>query len=55
MTLHPDTKLTALVLSLVVLLTNVALAYFNITGTLTCSLAAAAPQMQAAAAGAIGK
>lgn len=55
MSLHPDTKLTAAVLALVVVLVNVALAYFNITGTLTCELTNAAPQLQAAAAAAVGK
>ena len=55
MNMHPDTKLTAAVLAIVVVITNVLLAYFNITGTVSCQLSNAAPQLQAAAASAIGK
>lgn len=53
--MHPNTKLTASVLAIVVFLTNILLTYFNITGTITCDLKAAAPEMQAAAAAAVGR
>lgn len=55
MNIHPDTTLTAGVLAIVVLIANVAIAYFNITGTIACTLANAAPTMQAAAAAAVGR
>ncbi len=53
--MHPNTTLTAAVLALVVVIANVAIAYFNISGTIACTLTNAAPQMQAAAAAAIGR
>lgn len=55
MTTHPNTTLTASILALVVVVANVAIAYFNISGTIACTLTNAAPEMQAAAAAAIGR
>jgi len=55
MNIHPNTTLTASILALVVVIANVAIAYFNITGTIACTLTNAAPQIQAAAAAAVGR
>jgi len=55
MTMHPNTTLTTAVLTLVVVLVNIAMAYFNITGQISCDLTAANPAMQAAAAAAVGR
>jgi hypothetical protein len=55
MNLHPNTTLTTAVLVIASALMNIGMAYFNITGQISCDLTAAAPQMQAAAAAAIGK
>lgn len=55
MNIHPNTTLTTAVLVLATTLVNVAMAYFNITGQISCELTNAAPQMQAAAAAAIGR
>lgn len=55
MNVHPNTTLTTAVLVLFTTLVNVAMAYFNITGQISCELAAAAPSLQAAAAASIGK
>jgi len=53
--MHPTTNILAAAVIVATLLANIALGYFNIPNTLTCELAAAAPQMQAAAAAAIGR
>lgn len=55
MNLHPNTTLTTAVLVIVTALLNVAMAYFNITGNVSCKLTAMAPDLQAAAAASIGK
>ena len=55
MNLHPNTTLTTAVLVLATTLVNIGMAYFNITGKITCELAAAAPSLQAAAAASVGK
>lgn len=53
--MHPTSNILATVVVIATLAANVALGYFNIPNTLACDLAAAAPQMQAAAAAAIGR
>jgi len=53
MNIHPNTTLTALILALVVMLTNIGLTYFGIIGTVSCAITNAAPQLQAAAASAV--
>lgn len=55
MTLHPNTTLTAAILVIASAALNIGMAYFNITGSIACTLTNAAPAMQAAAATAIGK
>lgn len=55
MNLHPNTTLTTAVLVLATTLVNITMAYFNITGKITCELTSVAPQLQAAAAASISK
>ncbi len=55
MNIHPNTTLTTAILVIASALLNIGMAYFNITGQISCELTNAAPAMQAAAAAAIGK
>lgn len=55
MQMHPTTSTLATVVAIVTLLANLVLGYFNIPNAIACDLTAAAPEMQAAAAAAIGR
>lgn len=53
--MHFDSKTAAAAIVVFTLFCNVALQYFNVSGTIACTLSGFSPPAQSAAAGAIGR